>query len=61
MLNIDQALNDDRLMKAVTGFSSSEFNKLTESFGGNLKMKRRIGMKQESNLGIGKEIRVVEE
>jgi hypothetical protein len=33
MLNIDQALNDDRLMKAVTGFSSSEFNKLIESFG----------------------------
>ena len=33
MLNIDRALNDDRLMKAVTGLSKLEFNKLTESFG----------------------------
>ncbi len=33
MLNIDRALNDDRLMKAITGLSKSEFNKLTESFG----------------------------
>ena len=33
MLNIDRALNDDRLMKAMTGLSKPEFNKLTESFG----------------------------
>ena len=32
MLNIDRALNDDRLMKAMTGLSKLEFNKLTESF-----------------------------
>ncbi|MBE9594994.1 MAG: transposase, partial [Proteobacteria bacterium] len=33
MLNFDRALNDDRLMKAMTGLSKPEFNKLTESFG----------------------------
>ena len=32
MLNIDRALNDDRLMKSVIGLSKPEFNKLTESF-----------------------------
>ena len=32
MLNIDRALGDDRLIKAITGFSASEFNKLMESF-----------------------------
>ena len=33
MLNIDRALNDDRLIKSMTGLSKPEFNKLTESFG----------------------------
>ncbi len=32
MLNIDRALGDDRLMKAITGLTVSEFNELTESF-----------------------------
>ncbi len=32
MLNFDRALNDDRLMKAITGLSASEFNKLVERF-----------------------------
>jgi len=32
MLNIDRALNDDRLVKSVIGLSVSEFNKLEESF-----------------------------
>ena len=32
MLNIDRALGDDRLMKAITGLSASEFNELIESF-----------------------------
>ena len=32
MLNIDRALGDDRLIKAITGLSASEFNKLIESF-----------------------------
>ena len=32
MLNIDRALGDDRLIKAVTGLSASEFNKLIERF-----------------------------
>ena len=33
MLNFDRALNDNRLMKAITGLSVSEFKKLTGSFG----------------------------
>jgi len=33
MLNFDRALNDSRLMKAITGLSAFEFNKLTGSFG----------------------------
>ena len=33
MLNIDRALCDDRLIKAMTGLSASEFDKLVESFG----------------------------
>ena len=32
MLNIDRALDDDRLTKAITGFFASEFNKLIERF-----------------------------
>ncbi len=32
MLNIDRALGDGRLIKAITGFSASEFNKLIERF-----------------------------
>ncbi len=32
MLNIDRALGNDRLIKAMTGVSASEFNKLTKSF-----------------------------
>ena len=32
MLNIDRALNDDRLMKAITELSASEFNGLLERF-----------------------------
>jgi hypothetical protein len=32
MLNIDRALDDDRLIKAITGLSASEFNKLIERF-----------------------------
>ena len=32
MLNIDRALGDDRLIKAMTGLSASEFNELIESF-----------------------------
>jgi hypothetical protein len=32
MLNIDRALGDDRLIKAITGFSASEFNKPIERF-----------------------------
>jgi len=33
MLNFDRAFNDSRLMKAITGLSAFEFNKLTGSFG----------------------------
>ena len=33
MPNFDRALNDDRLVYAMTGFSASEFSKLTGSFG----------------------------
>ena len=33
MLNINRALGDDRLIKALTAFSASEFNELTEIFG----------------------------
>ena len=33
MLNIDRALGGDRLIKAMTGLSTSEFNELIESFG----------------------------
>ena len=32
MLNIDRALGDDIPIKAVTGLSASEFNKLIERF-----------------------------
>ncbi|KAF5427086.1 DDE superfamily endonuclease [Candidatus Methanomarinus sp.] len=32
MLNIDRALGDDRLIKAIIGLSASEFNKLIERF-----------------------------
>ena len=32
MLNIDRALGDDRLIKAVTGLSASEFNELVGRF-----------------------------
>ena len=32
MLNIDRALGDDRVIKAMTGLSASEFNELIESF-----------------------------
>jgi hypothetical protein len=32
MLNIDRALGDDRLIKAITGFYASEFNKPIERF-----------------------------
>ena len=32
MLNIDRALDDDRLIKAITGLSKYEFNELIESF-----------------------------
>ena len=32
MLNIDRALGNDRLIKAMTGVSASEFNELTKSF-----------------------------
>lgn len=33
MLNINRALGDDRLIKALTGLSTYEFNELAESFG----------------------------
>jgi len=42
MLNIDRALNDDRLMKAMTGLSKPEFNKLTESFGDESQNEARV-------------------
>jgi hypothetical protein len=32
MLNIDRALGDDRLIKAIIELSASEFNKLIERF-----------------------------
>ena len=32
MLNIDRALGDDRMIKAITGLSASEFNKLIKRF-----------------------------
>ncbi len=32
MLNIDRALGDDMLIKAITGLSASEFNKRIERF-----------------------------
>ena len=32
MINVKRALNDDRLMKSMTGLSASEFNRLTGSF-----------------------------
>ncbi len=32
MINVEQALKCDRFMKAATGFSSSEFNQMSESF-----------------------------
>jgi|LGVF01.1.fsa_nt_gb hypothetical protein len=48
MFNIDRALGDDRRIKAITGLSASEFNKLRK----NSRMKRGSGMKQELNFGI---------
>nr|AAU82154.1 hypothetical protein GZ11A10_9 [uncultured archaeon GZfos11A10] len=51
MFNIDRALGDNRRIKAITGLSASEFNKLRKNF----KMKRGSGMKQELNLGIENE------
>jgi hypothetical protein len=32
MLNIDRASDDDRLVKAMAGLSTSEFNELIENF-----------------------------
>ena len=32
MLDIDRALGSDRLIKAMTGLSTSEFNELIENF-----------------------------
>jgi hypothetical protein len=32
MINVEQALKNDRFMKAATGFSPSEFNHMSESF-----------------------------
>ena len=34
MLNIDRALDDDRLIKAIIGLSKYEFSELIESFRG---------------------------
>ncbi len=51
MLNFNRALNDDRLMKAITGLSASEFNKLTDSFGQELQNKAWIRYETGVKLG----------
>jgi hypothetical protein len=51
MLNIHRALGDDRLIKALTGFSASEFNELTESFGEEFQNKARIMYETGVELG----------
>jgi transposase len=42
MLNIDRALGDDRLIKAMTGLSASKFNELIESFGEEFQNEARL-------------------
>nr|QNO41183.1 hypothetical protein JNOLDJLP_00007 [Methanosarcinales archaeon ANME-2c ERB4]QNO41587.1 hypothetical protein OAEIHDOC_00007 [Methanosarcinales archaeon ANME-2c ERB4] len=51
MLNFDRALNDDRLLKAMTGLSASEFNKLTGSFGQELQNEAWIRYETGVKLG----------
>ena len=51
MLNFDRALNDDRLMKAITGLSASEFNKLAGSFGQELQNEAWIRYETRVKLG----------
>ena len=61
MLNIDRALNDDRLMKAMTGYLNPNLTNSQRVSGMNLKIKRRICMKQELNWEIENGIRAVDE
>jgi hypothetical protein len=51
MLNIHRALGDDRLIKALTGFSAPEFNELTESFGEEFQNEARIRYETGVELG----------
>ena len=51
MLNIDRALGDDRLIKAVTGLSASEFNKLVERFREEFQNEARV--RYETGVEIG--------
>jgi hypothetical protein len=61
MLNIGRALGDDRLIKAMTGVSASEFNEPTKSFEeesqNEAQNRYELGVKR----GIGNESPVVEE
>ncbi len=52
MLNIDRALGDDRLIKAMTGLSASKFNELIESFGEEFQNEARTQM-YETGVELG--------
>jgi len=51
MLDIDRALEDDRLIKAMLGLSASEFNELLESFREEIQNEAQVRYEIEVELG----------
>ena len=51
MISIKRALNNDRVMKATTGLTASEFNHLAKSFGQELENEGRIRYEREVEQG----------
>jgi len=51
MISLKRALNNDRVMKATTGLSTSEFNHLAKSFGQELENEEQIRYEREVEQG----------
>ena len=55
MLNIKRALRSDRLMKALTGMTIAEFERLLPTFTAGLK-KAQVKAKKERKRAIGEDV-----
>jgi len=51
MISLKRALNNDRVMRATTGLSASEFNHLAKSFGQEVENEGQIRYEREVEQG----------